>query len=63
MTSYGGLAGLHELLARAHAAGPETRIQLRDPIAAYGRSAIEAVEPWIADSVPGAFAVRVLERT
>jgi len=61
MTTDGDLAGLHQLLAQAHDADAETRIELRDPIATYGRSAIEAVEPWVTDAVLGAFAVRVLE--
>jgi hypothetical protein len=52
---------LSELLARAARASPSNRIELRDPIAAFGTSAVDAVEPWVADPRLGTFAVRVLE--
>jgi hypothetical protein len=50
------------LIARAEGADPAHRIDLRDPIAAHGAAAIEAVTPWL--KVPGlaAFAIRVIAR-
>lgn len=53
---------LATLLEGAKVASPATRIQWRDRIAAYGPRAIEMVEPWLADAVLAAFAVRVIER-
>jgi hypothetical protein len=49
------------LLARASAATPETRIELRDSLAAQGDAVIAPMKSWIADPRLGAFAVRVLE--
>jgi hypothetical protein len=53
---------LAALLSRAESADPAHRIDLRDPIAAHGAAAIEAVTPWL--KVPGlaAFAIRVIAR-
>lgn len=51
-----------DLLKAAAAADPSERIRWRDPIAAYGADAIEAVSPWVGDVRLGAFAVRVIER-
>jgi hypothetical protein len=54
--------GLDQLLSRAAAAPPNTRIELRDDIAAFGARAIEAVQPWLADRALCRFAVRVICR-
>lgn len=51
---------LNELAERARGAGPNERIELRDPIAAYGVAAIEAMGEWLADPMLTRFAVRVL---
>ncbi len=51
---------LDGLLRDARAASPNTRIGLRDPIAAFGTDAIHAVQPWLADRVLCRFAVRVI---
>jgi hypothetical protein len=51
---------LDALLKRAQAADPMSRIELRDPIAAHGPAAVDAVAPWLEDSRLGGFAVRVL---
>lgn len=51
---------LDEALAAARAADRSIRIEWRDPVAAHGIEALEAVEPWIADPELGAFAVRVI---
>jgi hypothetical protein len=53
---------LHGLLAGAATAGPAERIEWRDPIAAHGATAIEAVRPWLTDPRLAAFAIRVIER-
>lgn len=53
---------LATLLARAEAADPAHRIDLRDPIAAHGASAIEAVTPWLKVPLMAAFAIRVIAR-
>ena len=51
---------LEALIAKADAASREDRITFRDPIAAHGARAIEAIAPWLLDPERGAFAVRVL---
>jgi hypothetical protein len=56
------MSELKALLEEAATAPPETRIELRDPIAKFGPAAVEAVRPWTADARLGSFAVRVLER-
>jgi hypothetical protein len=53
---------LETLLAAAGNAGPLDRIAYRDPIAAHGEAAIDAMTDWLADPRLAAFAVRVLER-
>ncbi len=55
-------AALAKLLARAEAADPANRIDWRDPIAAHGAAAIEAVTPWLKVPALGAFAIRVIAR-
>lgn len=55
-------AELDRLLADAAAAPPNTRIEFRDRIAAFGEQAISAVQPWLADRVLCRFAVRVIWR-
>jgi hypothetical protein len=55
-------AALATLLARAEGADPAHRIDLRDPIAAHGAAAIEAVVPWLKDPALAAFAIRVIAR-
>lgn len=50
---------LDDLLARAREADGLTRISLRDPIAAFGVDAIEAMVPWAEGGRLAAFAVRV----
>lgn len=55
-------AGLDDLLALASAASPADRILLRDPIAAQGALAIEAMADWLLEPTLAAFAIRVLER-
>jgi len=50
------------LIARAEKADPEHRIDLRDPIAAHGAAAIEAVTPWLKVPSLAAFAIRVIAR-
>jgi hypothetical protein len=54
--------GLEALLGAAEVATPGRRIELRDPIAAYGAPAIEGVRPWLVSDTLAAFAVRVIER-
>ena len=54
--------GLDALLAQAQTAAPMDRIDLRDPIAAYGEQAIDAMTDWLGDPRLAAFAIRVLER-
>ena len=51
---------LEELLERARAASPNDRIELRDDLAAYGLSVVEALKPWLSDAALGRFAVRVI---
>jgi hypothetical protein len=51
-----------KLLNRARNAEPDTRIELRDPIAARGERAIAAMTDWLSDPRLAAFAIRVLER-
>lgn len=53
---------LTDLLEQARSAAPDRRIEWRDRIAAHGALAIEAVDPWLADTALAAFAVRVIER-
>ncbi len=53
---------LDELLTQAREAAPTDRILLRDPIAAHGEAAIEAMTDWLGDERLAAFAIRVLER-
>jgi len=55
-------AALATLLARAEGADPANRIDLRDPIAAHGAAAIEAVAPWLKEPALAAFAIRVIAR-
>jgi hypothetical protein len=58
-TAPGALAAL---LAEAKDADPAHRIDWRDPIAAHGAAAIEAVGPWLKDPTLAAFAIRVIAR-
>lgn len=51
---------LDELVEQARTAAPNERIELRDPIAAHGVAAIEAMGEWLADPVLTRFAVRVV---
>ena len=53
---------LAQLLAGARNASPLTRINFRNPIAAYGGDAIPALAEWLGDPRLGAFAVRGLQR-
>jgi hypothetical protein len=53
---------LDDLLAQAREADRADRINLRDPIAAVGESAIEPMTDWLGDPQLAAFAIRVLER-
>ena len=53
---------LADLLARAEGADAADRIDLRDPIAAHGAAAIEAVTPWLKVPTLAAFAIRVIAR-
>jgi hypothetical protein len=55
-------ANLDALLAEAQTADPLTRIEYRDPIAAHGEQAIDAMTDWLGDPRLAAFAIRVLER-
>jgi hypothetical protein len=55
-------ANLDRLLDQAQTASPLERIELRDPIAAHGERAIDAMTDWLDDARLAAFAVRVLER-
>lgn len=50
------------LVERARRADPNERIDLRDPIAAHGVEAIDAMGEWLADPVLTRFAVRVVGR-
>jgi hypothetical protein len=56
-----GQSELDQLLASAGDADPSERIQFRDPIAAHGEDAIEAMTDWLGDQRLAAFAIRVLE--
>ena len=56
------MSDLDDLLTQAREADPGVRITLRDPIAAQGDLAIEAMTDWLGDPRLAAFAVRVLER-
>jgi hypothetical protein len=60
MTNASG--ALAALLADAREADPAHRIDLRDPIAAHGAAAIEAVGPWLKEPALAAFAIRVIAR-
>jgi hypothetical protein len=53
---------LDELLAAAAAADGMTRIDFRDPIAAFGEAAIRRLEPWMGDVRLARFAVLTIER-
>lgn len=53
---------LDEHLTAARDAEPAQRIGLRDPIAAHGEAAIDAMSDWLGDRRLAAFAIRVLER-
>jgi hypothetical protein len=55
-------ATLAELVARARGSTPNHRIDLRDPIAAHGAEAVDAVAEWLADPQLTRFAVRVIGR-
>lgn len=55
-------SSLEHLIERARAAAPNDRIELRDPIAAHGEAAIDAVAEWLADPQLTRFAVRVIGR-
>ncbi len=56
------IVDLDGLLEQAREAGSADRILLRDPIAAHGEMAIEAMTDWLGDPRLAAFAIRVLER-
>jgi hypothetical protein len=51
---------LNDLVRRARTAAPNDRIDLRDPIAAHGALAIDAMAEWLADPELTRFAVRVI---
>ena len=53
---------LTALLAEAAAASPSQRIEWRDRIAPFGPRAIDAVQPWLADTALAGFAIRVIWR-
>jgi hypothetical protein len=53
---------LATLLVRAEDADPANRIDFRDPIAAHGAAAIEALTPWLTRPALAAFAIRVIAR-
>ena len=53
---------LAALIDRAEHADPAHRIDLRDPIAAHGAAAIEAVTPWLKVQGLAAFAIRVIAK-
>src|ERR1035437_6515731 len=56
------MSTLDELLAAAAAADGMTRINFRDPIAAFGPDAIHRLEPWLGDARLASFAVVTIER-
>jgi hypothetical protein len=62
MSDRSPMAHLDDLLTHAREAEPADRINLRDPIAAHGDLAIEAMTDWLGDPRLAAFAIRVLER-
>jgi len=53
---------MEQLIERARAASPNDRIDLRDPIAAHGEAAIDAMAEWLVDPELTRFAVRVIGR-
>jgi hypothetical protein len=53
---------LDDLLRRARAADGMTRMDLRDPIAAFGPAAVVQLRTWLTDPRLGGFAVRTIER-
>lgn len=53
---------LATLLTQARTVKPHNRIALRDPIAQYGKRAIDGVAPWVGDRQLSAFAIRVIVR-
>lgn len=53
---------LDDLLTQAREADQQTRIALRNPIAAYSELAIDAMADWLGDARLAGFAIRVLER-
>jgi len=53
---------LTALLDQARVADPMDRIELRDPIAAYGVAAIPPMREWLEDELLGRFAIRVIGR-
>ena len=60
-----GIAGsgmnLEELVAKARAATPNERIDMRDDLAAHGIGAVDAVLPWVREAPElGRFAIRVI---
>lgn len=59
-----GSPELEGLLIAAGEAPPDRRIQLRDPIAAFGVAAIHALEDpvWLGDSTYAAFAIRTIAK-
>ncbi len=54
--------GLLDLLDQAREADLGSRIEYRDPIAAYGSVAIREVRSWLADATLVSFAIRVIEK-
>lgn len=56
------MSTLDELLAAAAAADGMTRINFRDPKAAFGADAIHRLEPWLGDARLASFAVVTIER-
>lgn len=62
MTTTDAAQGLGSLLDRAKHAGPADRIAWRDPIAAHGAAAIDALTPWLGSPMLAGFAIRVIER-
>lgn len=56
------MSELDDLLTQAREADQQTRIALRNPIAAHGELAIDAMADWLGDTRLAGFAIRVLER-
>lgn len=54
--------GLLDLLEEAREADLGSRIEFRDPIAAYGVAAIKEIRSWLGDQAMTSFAVRVIEK-